>query len=81
MKFRNRQTLAGKDEAAWLDAWATRNAPKKAPADLDEAAAKLAEKAESDAEGENISLKMALKFKGYAQTVHYMCDLLDDAAE
>jgi hypothetical protein len=81
MKFRNRQTLVGKDEAAWLDAWAAKNTPKRAPADLDEAAAKLATQAESDAEAENISLKMALKFKGYAQTVHFMCDLLDDAAE
>jgi hypothetical protein len=81
MKFRNRQTLAGKDEAAWLDAWAARNVPGTAPADLEDAAAKLAEKAEGAAEAENISLKLALKFKGYAQTVHYMCDLLDDAAE
>ena len=81
MKFRNRQTLVGKDEAAWLDAWAAKNVPAAAPADLEEAAAKLAEKAESDAEGANISLKMALKFKGYAQTVHYVSDLLDEAAE
>lgn len=81
MKFRNRQPLVGKDEAAWLDGWAARNAPKEAPADLEEAAAKLAEKAESDAGAANISLKMALKYKGYAQTVHYMCDLLEDAAE
>jgi hypothetical protein len=81
MKFRNRQTLAGKDEAAWLDAWAAKNVPKQAPADLDAAAAKLSEQAESDAEAASISLKMALKFKGYAQTVHYISDLLDDAAE
>jgi hypothetical protein len=81
MKFRNRQTLAGKDEAAWLDAWAATHVPKVAPADLDDAAAKLAEQAEGAAESASISLKMALKFKGYAQTVHYISDLLDDAAD
>lgn len=81
MKFRNRQTLAGKDEAAWLDAWAAEHVRAVPPADLDEAATKLSAEAESAAEGANISLKLALKYKGYAQMMHYMCDLLDDAAD
>ena len=81
MKFRNRQTLAGKDEAAWLDAWAAEHIPADPPADLDEAAATLSAQAETAAERADISVKLALKYKGYAQMMHYMCDLLDEAAD
>ena len=75
----------GETEAAWLDKWVTAHFPNTVQAASGAARAEiagtLASEAEEEAKRDGLSMRPALRVKGYSTLSDYFHDILDDKAD
>lgn len=75
----------GETEAAWLDDWVEAHFPREVEAASGSAraeiAGELAREAEEQAKKDGLSMRPALRIKGYSTLADYFHDILDDKAD